>query len=61
MDEHTKAMVDGASLTTLAAALVGYLPAITLAATLIWTLIRIWETKTVQCWVTRCWRKGVPK
>lgn len=43
-----KWIVDGLSVTTLVATLTQLLPAIAALVTIIWTLIRIYETKTVQ-------------
>lgn len=51
--EHTKAVVDGISLTTAIGTLAGALPAIAAFFSLVWTLIRIYETKTVQGWLGR--------
>ena len=46
--ETTKHAVDAASLFTVLGTLVDFLPAVAAAFTIVWTLIRIWETKTVQ-------------
>lgn len=46
--EHTKHVVDAMSISSIAAAFVGYLPELSAGAGLIWTLIRIYETKTVK-------------
>lgn len=46
-----KHVVDGLSLAAVGAALAGWLPAAAAAASLVWTLIRIYETKTVQKWI----------
>jgi hypothetical protein len=48
MDEHTKNMVDAASVATVVSTIAGILPAIAALFTIVWTLIRIWESKTVQ-------------
>lgn len=43
-----KSVIDASSVLTTVAALMGWLPAIAAVLTIIWTAIRIWETKTVQ-------------
>ena len=48
VSETTKHAVDAASLFTVVGTLVDFLPAVAAAFTIVWTLIRIWETKTVQ-------------
>ena len=48
VSETTKHAVDAASLFTVLGTLVDLLPAVAAAFTIVWTLIRIWETKTVQ-------------
>lgn len=54
--EHAKQVIDAASVGVVAGALTGLLPAIAAGFTIIWTGIRIWESKTVQNWINR--RKG---
>ena len=54
MSEHQdtmKHLVDGLSLATVVGTLVDLLPAIAAIFTIIWTAIRIYETKTVQGWI----------
>lgn len=54
MSEHhdtAKHLVDGLSLVTVVGTLVDVLPSIAALFTIIWTVIRIWETKTVQGWI----------
>lgn len=51
--EQMKQGVDAMSITTIAASLFGYLPEISAGVGLIWTLIRIYETKTVQKLISR--------
>lgn len=46
--EHTKHMVDGLSLGTAVGTFMGFLPAIAALLSIVWTAIRIYETKTVQ-------------
>lgn len=43
--EH-KNLIDAAAVGTLLASLADWLPAIATIFTIVWTLIRIWETKT---------------
>lgn len=49
--EYTKHVIDAASVGAAFAALAGWLPSIAAAASLVWTCIRIYETKTVQGWL----------
>jgi len=49
----TKTIVDGLSVVTVVGTLMSVLPAIAATFTIVWTLIRIWETKTVQSLVKR--------
>ncbi|MEY3471384.1 MAG: hypothetical protein RLY63_59 [Chloroflexota bacterium] len=53
MDEHTKTLVDTASVATVVGTLAGILPAIAAIFTIVWTAIRIYETKTIQHLVQR--------
>lgn len=46
--ESIKNAVDAASVVTVVGTLMDVLPAIAALFTIIWTLIRIWETETVQ-------------
>jgi hypothetical protein len=57
LTEGTKHVLDGLSLVTVLGALVDILPAIAALFTIIWTGIRIYETKTVQGWINRAKRK----
>ena len=54
--ETAKHAVDAASVGVVASTFIGRLPSIATALTVIWMLIRIWETKTVRWWL-RKWRK----
>ena len=56
MDEHTKTLVDTASVVTVVGTLAGILPAIAALFTIVWTAIRIYESRTVQDFLKR--RKG---
>jgi hypothetical protein len=57
LNEGTKHVLDGLSLITVLGALVDVLPAIAALFTIIWTGIRIYETGTVQGWISRAKRK----
>lgn len=49
--EHIKTVVDVGSIGTVVATIAGWLPAIAALASLVWTLIRIYESRTVQRWL----------
>jgi hypothetical protein len=51
VNEHVKHWLDATSVAAALAAWAAWLPPLAAAASLVWTLIRIWETKTVQGWV----------
>lgn len=51
MDEATKHLLDFASIATVLGTLADMLPAIAAIFTIVWTAIRIYETKTVQGWL----------
>ena len=57
LTEGTKQAVDGLSLITVVGTLTDLLPAVAALFTIVWTLIRIYETKTVQGWINRAKRK----
>lgn len=48
--ESIKNALDAASVVTVVGTLMDVLPAIAAVFTIVWTAIRIWETKTVQDW-----------
>lgn len=49
---HTaKTVMDGVSIGAVLGALTGILPSIAALVTIVWTGIRIWETRTVQGWL----------
>ncbi len=48
MNEHAKHVLDWASVSTVLATLVGWLPHIAAIVSIVWGLLRIYETKTVQ-------------
>ena len=49
--ENTKYMIDALSLVTVLGTIMNWLPAVAAVFTIIWTAIRIYETKTVQGWL----------
>jgi hypothetical protein len=51
MDEASKHIIDFASVLTVLGTLADMLPAIAAIFTIVWTAIRIYETKTVQRWL----------
>lgn len=53
VNEHTKHLIDGVSVATVMGTLMSWLPAIAALFTIIWTAIRIYETKTVQGWLKK--------
>lgn len=60
MSESTKHAVDAVSVVTAVAALTAWLPPMAALASLVWSLIRIYETKTVQEWIARWRARGAP-
>jgi hypothetical protein len=57
LTEGTKHVVDGLSLVTVVGTLTDLLPAVAALFTIVWTVIRIYETKTVQGWINRAKQK----
>ena len=53
LDEGVKHVIDGLSLVTVLGTLVDMLPSIAAVFTIVWTAIRIYETRTVQGWLGR--------
>ena len=51
MHESTKQVVDMASTVTVVGTIMNWLPAAAALWTIVWTSIRIYETKTVQDWL----------
>ena len=49
--EHIKVVGDSISLVTVSAALMNILPPIAALLTVIWTAIRLYETRTIQKWL----------
>lgn len=52
-DEAIKTVGDAASVVTAVGTLAGLMPSIAALFTIVWTGIRIWETKTVQSFIRR--------
>jgi len=50
MQEEAKAAVDVVAVTTTVSTLMGWLPAVAAALSIVWTVIRIFETDTVKGW-----------
>lgn len=48
LQESTKHVIDGASIATAVGTLMQVLPSIAAVFTIVWTAIRIYETKTIQ-------------
>ena len=57
INEHTKHMIDWTSIGIAFGTLLQVLPSIAAALSIIWSVIRIYETKTVQTWLKK--RKSV--
>jgi len=53
LDESTKNGIDAGALVITVSAFLQLLPSITSLATLVWVLLRIWETETVKRWTGR--------
>jgi len=51
LSEGSKHILDGLSLITVLGTLADMLPAVAAVFTIVWTAIRIYETKTVQKWM----------
>lgn len=49
--ENIKYVIDTLSVATVLGTIMSWLPAVAAVFTIIWTLIRIYETKTVQGWL----------
>jgi hypothetical protein len=48
MQEEAKVAVDALAVTTTVSTLMGWIPAVAAALSIIWTVIRIFETDTIQ-------------
>jgi hypothetical protein len=53
MDESTKHAIDAASIFTAVGSVLAWLPSVAALFTIVWTGIRIYETKTVQKWLKK--------
>ena len=53
MDEASKHILDGLSIATVLGTLIEALPSIAAGLSIVWSVIRIYETKTVQGWLGR--------
>lgn len=53
IDEHTKTVIDIASVSTVLGTLAGMLPSIAAIFSIVWSVIRIYETKTFQGWIQK--------
>lgn len=53
LPEQVKVVGDAVSIGAVAGAIVGILPAVAAVLTIVWTAIRIYETRTVQGWLGR--------
>jgi hypothetical protein len=51
INEHTKHVIDWTSIGIVLGSLIQILPSIAAALSIVWTVIRIYETKTVQRWL----------
>lgn len=51
INEHTKHVIDWTSIGIAFGSLIQILPSIAAALSIVWSLIRIYETKTVQNWL----------
>lgn len=51
--EQVKVAGDAVSIGTVLGAIAGILPAVAALLTIVWTAIRIYETKTVQDWLAK--------
>ena len=52
-DETVKHVIDALSILTVFGTIIDMLPAVAAIFTIIWTLIRIYETETIQRWLGR--------
>jgi hypothetical protein len=56
VNEHTKSVIDWTSIGIAFGSLMQILPSIAAALSILWTLIRIYETKSVQNFIKK-WKK----
>ena len=57
VNEGVKQATDALSIVTVVGTLMDLLPTVAALFTIVWTLIRIYETKTVQRWISRAKQK----
>ena len=53
MNDQIKAVLDVSSFAVVGATLVEWLPAVAALLSIVWALIRLWETATVKRWFRR--------
>jgi hypothetical protein len=53
MNEQAKTLTDAFSLAIVGGTLVEWLPAVAALLSIVWSLIRLWETATVKRWLKR--------
>jgi DMSO reductase anchor subunit len=53
INEHTKHVIDWTSIGIALGTLMQMLPSIAAALSIVWSVIRIYETKTVQTWLKK--------
>ena len=58
VNEHTKTFIDWTSIGIAFGSLMQILPSIAAALSIVWTVIRIYETKTVQNWIKKVGKKN---
>jgi hypothetical protein len=56
VNEHTKSIIDWTSIGVAFGSLLQILPSIAAALSIVWTVIRIYETKTIQNFIKK-WKK----
>tara|TARA_R110002126_G_scaffold3524_6_gene20225 strand:- start:8723 stop:8896 length:174 start_codon:yes stop_codon:yes gene_type:complete len=54
MNDQAKLLVDASSMTIVAGTLIEWLPAAAAGASLVWTLLRIYEMETFRKWIRKC-------
>ena len=59
INEHTKHAIDWTSIGIAFGTLIQVLPSIAAALSIVWSVIRIYETKTVQTWLKKGKQNGV--
>jgi len=54
MNDQAKLLMDASSVTIVAGTLIEWLPAAAAGASLVWTLLRIYEMETFRKWIRKC-------